>query len=157
MAAFNKYINAAIYNLLRHNNREVRNPSNTDIDPERAKQNYCLTPPDRGITLAENKEYYNQRLDEVYHYKRDTLVTCCEWIVTAPADLSKDQEAAFFRACYDFLNGQYDEENVFHCSVHYDEGVKNNQGDVVYGRPHMHYMFIPVVACEEKKGYTEKV
>ena len=73
MAAFRKHYNAAVYSLLKHNNREAQNPSNTDIDPARQKLNYNLTPPDRGNTLAENKEYYNNRLNEVYHYKRDTM------------------------------------------------------------------------------------
>lgn len=157
MAAFRKHYNAAVYSLLKHNNREAQNPSNTDIDPARQKLNYNLTPPDRGNTLAENKEYYNNRLNEVYHYKRDTLVTCGEWIVTAPVDLPKEQEGAFFKACYDFFNSKYGEKNVFHCSIHYDEGIKNDQGEIVWGKPHMHYMFIPVVSCPEKKGYIEKV
>lgn len=157
MAAFRKHYNAAVYSLLKHNNREALNPSNTDIDPKRQKFNYSLTPPDRGTTLAENKEYYSNRLNEVYHYKRDTLVTCGEWIVTAPIDLPKEQEEAFFKACYDFFNSKYGEKNVFHCSVHYDEGIKNDQGEVIWGKPHMHYMFIPIVSCPEKKGYTEKV
>ena len=46
---------------------------------------------------------------------------------------------------------------MFHCSIHYDEGIKNDQGEIVWGKPHMHYMFIPIVSCPEKKGYTEKV
>lgn len=157
MAAYKKHTNSAIFAVLRHNNREVRNPSNVDIDSERTKLNYNLTPPDRGNTVAENKEYYTKRLDEVYHYKRDTLVTCCEWVVTAPKDLPQSEEKAFFATCYDFFNAQYNEKNVIHCSIHYDEGIKNNQGKIVYGKPHMHYMFIPVVPCEEKHGYIEKV
>lgn len=157
MAAYQKHNNSAIFAVLRHNNREVKNPSNVDIDSERTKLNYNLTPVDRGNTVAENKEYYNKRLDEVYHYKRDTLVTCCEWVVTAPKDLPQSEENAFFKACYDFFNTQYGEKNVIHCSVHYDEGIKNDRGKIAYGKPHMHYMFIPVVPCEEKHGYMEKV
>lgn len=157
MAAYKKHNNAAVYGILKHNNRETQKPSNVDIDPQRTKLNYNLTPPDRGNTLAENKEYYNKRLDEVYHYKRDTLVTCCEWVITAPKELPQSEEKAFFAACYNFFNEQYGEKNVIHCSVHHDEGIKNDQGTVVYGKPHMHYMFIPVVSCEEKHGFVEKV
>lgn len=157
MAAYEKHNNAAVYGVLKHNNREILNSSNADIDPERKKLNYSLAPPDRGNTLATNKAYYNQRLDEVYHYKRDTLVTCCEWVITAPKELPQSEEKAFFAACYNFFNEQYGEKNVIHCSVHHDEGIKNDQGTVVYGKPHMHYMFIPIVPCEEKHGFTEKV
>lgn len=157
MAAYKKHNNAAVYGVLKHNNRETQKPSNVDIDPQRTKLNYNLAPPDRGNTLAENKAYYSQRLDEVYHYKRDTLVTCCEWVITAPKDLPESEEKAFFTACYDFFNTQYNEKNVIHCSIHYDEGIKNSQGKIVYGKPHMHYMFIPIVPCEEKHGFKEKV
>lgn len=157
MAAYKKHNNAAVHGVLKHNNREIQKSSNVDIDPERTKLNYNLAPPDRGNSLAENKEYYNQRLGEVYHYKRDTLVTCCEWVVTAPKELPVNEEKAFFMACYNFFNEQYGEKNVIHCSVHHDEGIKNDQGKVVYGKPHMHYMFIPVVPCEEKHGFKEKV
>ena len=157
MAAYKKHNNAAVYGVLKHNNRETQKPSNVDIDPQRTKLNYNLAPPDRGNTLAENKAYYSQRLDEVYHYKRDTLVICCEWVITAPKDLPESEEKAFFTACYNFFNEQYGEKNVIHCSVHCDEGIKNNQGKIVYGKPHVHYMFIPVVQCEEKHGFVEKV
>lgn len=157
MAAYQKHNNSAVFAILRHNNREVKNPSNIDIDPERQRLNYSLAPPSCGKTLAENRAYYNQRLDEVYHYKRDTLVTCCEWIITAPKELPESEEKAFFKACYDFFNTQYNEKNVIHCSIHYDEGIKNSQGKIVYGKPHMHYMFIPIVPCEEKHGFKEKV
>ena len=157
MAAYQKHTNTAVYNILRHNNREAKNPYNVDIDTERTKLNYSLTPLEHGNNLVSNKAYYNKRLSEVYHYKRNDLITCDEWIITAPVDLPKDQEQLFFKKCYEFLNSKYNEENCIHCSVHYDEGVKNDQGQVIHGRPHMHYMYIPVVPYTGTKNYTEKV
>lgn len=156
MAAYQKHNNSAVFGLLRHNNRETKNPSNIDIDSMRKKLNYSLAPPDRSNTLA-SKEYYDKRLSEVYRYRRDTLITCDEWIITAPQDLPKDQEAVFFKCCYEFLNHTYDEKNCIHCTVHHDEGIKNDQGTILYGRPHMHYMYIPIVPYTGTKAYTEKV
>ena len=156
MAAYQKHTNSAISRLLKHNNRETKNPSNVDIDSERRKLNYSLAPLDRINTVA-SKAYYDRRLSEIYHYKRDTLVTCDEWVITVPTDLPKDQESLFFKCCYEFLNRTYNEKNCIQCVVHYDEGIKNDQGTILYGRPHMHYMYIPVVPYTGTKDFTEKV
>lgn len=156
MAAYQKHNNSAVFGLLRHNNRETKNPSNVDIDPKRKKLNYSLAPPDRSTTLT-SKAYYENRLNEVYHYKRDTLITCDEWIVTAPTDLPQDQEKIFFEKCYEFLNSKYSEQNCIQCTIHYDEGIKDGKGNIIHGKPHMHYMYIPVVPYTGSKNYTEKV
>lgn len=151
MAAFDKYTDNAVIYELRHNTREnPRPPKNTDIDPERSQYNYSLHPADRGLTARENKDFYNQRMQEVYHYRRADVKTVCQWVITAPKDLSPKQEKAFFCETYNYLNSLYGEQNCIQAIVHYDEGVKNANGEIIAGQPHLHYMFIPVI---ENKGY----
>jgi len=158
MAAFEKYTDNAVIYEMRHNTREnPRPPKNVDIDPEKSKFNYSLHPKDRGSTARENKNYYNQRMKEVYHYNRADVKTACQWVITAPKDLSPEQEKAFFQETYNYLNSLYGERNCIQAVVHYDEGflVKNpetGKEDLQIGKPHLHYMFIPVV---ENKGYMK--
>ena len=158
MAAFEKYTDNAVIYKMRHNTREnPRPPKNVDIDSERSKFNYSLHPKDRGYTARENKNYYNQRMKEVYHYNRADVKTACQWVITAPKDLPPEQEKAFFQETYNYLNSLYGERNCIQAVVHYDEGflVKNpetGKEDLQIGKPHLHYMFIPVV---ENKGYMK--
>jgi len=153
MAAFEKYTDNAVIYEMRHNTREnPRPPKNVDIDPERTKNNYSLHLSDRGSTARENKTYYNQRMQEVYHYKRADVKTACQWVITAPKDLVPEMEEVFFMETYNYLNSLYGEQNCIQAIVHYDEGVKNSKGEILAGRPHMHYMFIPVI---KNKGYMK--
>lgn len=153
MAAFEKFTDNAVIFKMRHITRESpRPPKNIDIDPARSQNNYSLHPADRGSSARENKNYYNQRLKEVYHYKRADVKTACQWIITAPNDLSPEQEESFFRETYNYLNSLYGEKNCIQAIVHYDEGVRNKNGELIEGRPHLHYMFIPVI---ENKNYMQ--
>jgi hypothetical protein len=97
------------------------------------------------------------------------------WIVTAPKDLTTlEQEKAFFQSTYDFLESRYGKENVVQATVHYDEGkmekVKNRWGEyekdengeikkeLVLGRPHLHFDFIPVTEDKNQKHpQSEKI
>ena len=153
MAAFEKYTDNAVIYEMRHNTREnPRPPKNVDIDSDRSEYNYALHPADRGSTARENKDYYNQRMQEVYHYNRADVKTACQWVITAPKDLPPEQEEDFFRETYAYLNSLYGEENVLQAVVHYDEGIKNETGEIIAGQPHLHYMFVPVI---ENKGYMK--
>lgn len=153
MAAFEKYTNNYVVYALKHNTRENPRPSkNIDIDPTRTQYNYSLHPEDRGLTAKENKQYYNHRMQEVYHYNRADVKTACQWIITAPKDLAPEQEKAFFKESYNYLNSLYGEENCIQATIHYDEGVKNSDGKIIAGQPHLHYTFIPVI---ENKKYMK--
>lgn len=153
MAAMEKYTDSQVLYKLKHVTRESgKLPSNIDIDPTLSGQNYSLAPPDRGTTARENKRYYNRRLKEVYKYGRTDINTAVQWVITAPKDLSAEQEKDFFTESYRYLNSLYGEKNCIQCTVHIDEGVKDRFGNHVAGAHHMHYTFIPVV---ENKSFMK--
>ena len=143
MASIQKFKASEVSNQIRHIERTIENPSNEDIDKEKISEDYLLSP-DREMTSF---DYYKQRLSEVYVYKRADVNTLCGWVITAPQELKKENEEAFFKSCYEFLNNRYGEKNVVSCAVHKDES----------GQPHMHYLFIPVVEDKKHKDYDGKV
>lgn len=161
MASLEKYTTGQVSYILRHNTREhPKPPANIDIDPDRSKLNYTLTP-ERGKTARECKNYYNERLDEVYHMNRANIITAAQWVITAPKDLAAEQEEQFFQETFRYLNSLYGAENCIQCIVHYDEGVKGNDGKIIEGRPHLHYVFLPIVENQKymvanKKGNITK-
>lgn len=144
MASIQKYTHNDVVYMLRHNSRECPRPaSNTDIDPARTPSNYSLLP-DRAAASS-CREYYRQRLDEIYHMQRRDIVTACQWVITAPQDLAAEQERDFFECTRDYLNSIYGADNCIQAIVHTDEGVKDRDGNIIAGRAHLHYIFIPVV------------
>ena len=161
MASVEKYTAGSVSYELRHNTREDPHPSsNKEIDPERIHLNYHLD--DHGETAREARDYYNARMKELSCYDRKDINTICQWVCTAPKDLPKEQEEAFFRETYNYLNSLYGEKNCIQAVVHRDEGVKDREGNVVEGQAHLHYIFIPVVENPkfdpaEKAAYFEKV
>ncbi len=170
MASVTKCTNQEVSYHLRHNSREnPRTPGNPDIDLSRKGKNYYLTPEDHGRSARGCRMYYKKRLSEIYVFGRSDVVTACEWVITAPRDLSIDQYDAFFRCSYEFLNSLYGEKNCIQAVVHNDEGVKDGSGQIVEGKAHMHYLFIPAVENQkymkptksgkltEAAGYQEKL
>lgn len=152
MASIEKYTAGQVSYMLRHNSRETpKPPSNIDIDPTRSALNYTLAP-ERGTTARACKNYYNDRLNAVYHMNRSDIITAAQWVITAPKDLAADQEERFFRETFNYLNSLYGEKNCIQCVVHYDEGVKGNDGQIIAGRSHLHYVFLPIV---ENKQYMQ--
>lgn len=144
MASIAKYTHGDVIYMLRHNSRECPRPaSNTDIDPSRTPNNYTLLP-DR-ITADSCREYYRQRLDEVYHMQRRDIVTACQWVITTPQDLDPALERDFFECTMDYLNGLYGADNCVQAIVHRDEGIKDQDGNLIAGRAHLHYIFMPVI------------
>lgn len=171
MASVEKFTHGAVVNQLRHNDRLIERDANTDIDSRRTALNYSLTPV-RGMS---SYAYYKQRKSELYVYGRADVKTMAGWIVTAPKDLTTlEQEKVFFQNTYDFLESRYGKENVVQAMVHYDEGkmekVKNRWGEyekdekgelkkeLVLGRPHLHFDFIPVTQDKNPKhSQSEKI
>ena len=72
--------------------------------------------------------------------KRADVNVMCDWIVTAPKELTPEELPLFFNETYKFLNDRYGKENVISAYVHMDETT-----------PHIHYAFVPVV-IDKKKG-----
>lgn len=52
MAAVEKFSTTAICNILRHNNRQIANPSNKDIDPLQSQKNYSLLNQQKVVTTC---------------------------------------------------------------------------------------------------------
>jgi len=129
MASVQKYAETAVVNILRHNSREVQNPSNKDINPDKYNKNYKLSP-ERDIS---DYSYYKERLSQLYRYGRADVKTLCGWVVTAPKDLPIEKHLSFFHETYNFLENRYGRENTVQAIVHNDES----------GQPHLHYCFIP--------------
>ena len=142
MASVEKYKKTAVVNLLRHNLREIKNPSNTDIDPARAHLNYSLIK-NRNIS---DYDFFLQRLEQLYCYGRDNVNVLCGWVITAPEELVTEQEhKKFFELVHIFLMQKYGQCNMVQSIVHADEA----------GRQHLHWNFLP--ATPDKKHGGEKV
>ena len=133
MAAVKKFTSSAARNQIRHIERQIENPSNPDIDREKADLNYFLSP-DRGIT---NYQYLEKLKNEVYIYGRKDVKILAGWIITQPAELPEKDSEKFFETCYGFLNDTYvgGEAACVSAVVHADESGQ---------RPHMHYLFVPL-------------
>lgn len=178
MAAIEKYScgSAGISNLLKHNSRDIIHSSNPDIQPDLSDLNYCLTPQDRGVS---EYDYYKQRLSEVYVYNRKDVVTLCGIVCTLPAEIPLDdteQINRFFSTTNDFLSDRYGGENgrnVISSWVHFDEGKRlpvydrftgeplldengSVQTELVVGRPHLHFDFIPVASVDLEHELSKK-
>lgn len=142
MASVEKYTEPKVLNQIKHIERQFASNSNKDIVAELTEKNYALTP-DRGMST---KQYYLKRKSELYAYGRDNLVTGFGWVITAPAELPTNKQELFFRSCYEFVAERYGgEQNVIAAQVHYDEGVRDENGNLIAGQPHMHMLTIPVV------------
>lgn len=158
MANIQKFKTTDVVTLLRHNAREIANPTNPDIDPSRSHLNYSVGP-EQGKPAY---EIYRDRLRELYVYGRRDVVTMVGVVVTVPKELQTDAEQCeFFEATYDFLSARYGERNVVQAIVHMDEGktvfVRNADGSKILdengkpvrelklGAPHLHFNFIPAV------------
>lgn len=147
MASVIKMTAGQVPGLLRHNTRELFYPAqNEEIDPNLTHLNYNLGPYEGA---KESKSYYKQRLSEVYVYGRKNVITACQWVCTAPKDLPQEEEEKFFQETYNFLNSLYGRENCIQCTVHYDEGIRDKDGQIIEGRPHLHYVFIPAIENEK--------
>ena len=136
MAHVAKYNQSAVGHMLKHYSRES-NATNESIDPTRTPLNYNLAPPHPNQT---DYEFLQERLKQVKVQKRKDVNLMCDWIVTAPKDLPKEEHAAFFKAAYEFLEGKYGKANTISAWVHADEVT-----------PHLHYCFCPIVKSINKK------
>ena len=185
MASVKKFTEGAVVNQLRHCNRQIEKDSNRDIDPDRTQYNKSLTP-DRNMT--EYEYYKQRKSELYCYGRADVktmagwIVTAPEELGKLwkegkkqpdPEVLQKINE--FFEKTAEFLTQRYGAENVISITTHFDEGkmekvkdrwtgepVKDENGKVkeelVLGRPHLHFNFIPVVADTNKKHtQTEKI
>ena len=138
MAHYEKYTKGAMGHMLSHYDRSEPS-SKSNIDPLRTHLNYNLADKDQPLNQL---DYIHKRLSEVKVLKRKDVKVLCDWIVTAPQELTNDFTRQFFEITYNFAVKRYGKENVVSAYVHMDEVT-----------PHMHFAFIPIV---EDKKYSEK-
>ncbi len=136
MAHVEKYTRGAMGHMLAHYNR-TKASSTSLIDPARTPLNYNLAETDQPLSQL---DFIHKRLSEIKVLNRKDVNVFCDWIVTAPQELSENEYADFFRETYNFLNNRYGKENVISAYVHMDES-----------QPHIHYAFVPV-AIDKKKN-----
>ena len=139
---------ASVEYTLHHCFRSFNKPSrNKEIDATLTRNNYSLTPESRGNTTGECMEYYKRLLENTFIYGKGAdreIVKCLEWSIQAPADLAPEQKPEFFKACYDYMNSLYGEENCIAAVVHTDEIMRNAKGERV-SHDHLHYLAVPRV------------
>jgi len=136
MAHVSKYTRAAMGHMQAHYNRSANNISNPEIKPELTEQNYNLAPKRE----MSEKDFINQRCEEVKALKRQNVNVMCDWVLTAPKDLPKASYKDFFQESYNFMAERYGgEKNVVSAYVHMDET-----------QPHMHFSFVPIKNDLEK-------
>ncbi|SKC04160.1 Plasmid recombination enzyme [Lachnospiraceae bacterium] len=143
MASVEKFTTDEICNMLRHNSRTIKNPSNRDIDPANSVNNYSFPMEHYGMT---DYEYYKKLVRKNYIYGRGTIrekkaITGCGWVVTLPKEIygNSEKEHIFFAAVYDFVAKRVGKENLINNAVHYDEK----------GLPHIHIIFVPITNLDK--------
>lgn len=139
MAHLEKYNRAAVGHLIAHYDRQAENIGNESVDRTRSHLNYNLA---AELQPQRQGDFIKQRCSEVKVQKRKDVNVMCTWVVTAPQDLPEAEQAAFFKAAFDFMAARYGQENVISAYVHMDETT-----------PHMHFAFVPVVEDKKKGGF----
>lgn len=136
MAHLEKYTAAAAGHMLAHYDRS-HSSSTSNIDESRTHLNYNLAEKDQPLSCL---DFLHKRMSEIKVLKRANVNVMCDWVVTAPEDLTEEELPVFFDECYKFLNARYGKDNLISAPVHMDETS-----------PHLHYNFVPVVK-DKKNG-----
>ena len=139
MAHLEKYSKAAIGHLIAHYDRQAENIGNESVDRTRSHLNYNLA---AELQPMKQGDFIKQRCSEVKVQNRKDVNVMCTWVLTAPKDLPESEQAAFFKAAFDFMADRYGRENVISAYVHMDETTS-----------HMHFAFVPVVEDKKKGGF----
>ena len=141
MAHVEKFTARAVVNQIRHIERQIEHPSNTDINPEKSDFNYSFVSRD-----ISSYDYFLRRKSELYCYGRDDVRLLGGWVVTVPKELPSEQHRDFFEAVHEFLINRYGgERNCVQSIVHNDETT-----------PHLHFLFIPT-STDTKHIQGEKI
>ena len=117
MAHIEKYTAAATGHMLAHYDR-THSSSTSLIDESRTALNHNLAGIDQPLPQL---DFLHKRLGEIKVMKRADVNVMCDWIVTAPKELSSEELPLFFNETYKFLNARYGKENVISAYVHMDK------------------------------------
>lgn len=138
MAHVMKHTKAACGHMFGHFDRQTERISNENLDRTRTHLNYNLATHQQ----MDQGEFVRKRCSEVHCQNRKDVNVMVSWVVTAPKDLPQNEEKAFFKAAYDFLEDRYGKDNVVSAYVHMDEVT-----------PHMHFAFVPVTYDQKRDRY----
>ena len=130
-----KYNRGVMGHMLGHYDR-THPGSKSQIDDTKTHLNYNLAAEEQPLPQL---DFIHQRLTEVKVHKRKDVNVFCDWVVTAPKELSGNEYDTFFHEAYSFMSQRYGKENVISAYVHMDES-----------QPHMHFAFIPVTTDKKK-------
>lgn len=133
-----KYKNGNVAGLQRHNQRENKSYSNTDIDINKSSFNYDL--------VNEQLISFNKKIKNIIDTKRKAdralrkdAVVYCECIISSDNDFFKnlelEEQKRFFDVSLKFLENRIGKDNLVSATVHLDETT-----------PHMHFGFVPMNA-----------
>lgn len=128
MAHLTKYKATQIAPMSRHWKRENKNYSNENIRQEFSYLNYNLAP-------ERDYAWLNNYVKEHQSKANSRLNVLCDWVVTAPVELTEPKEQQrFFEETYQFLKKRYNHaDNIYSAYVHMDETT-----------PHLHFAFVPI-------------
>lgn len=138
MAHNAKYTRGAMGHMLAHYDR-THGSSTSKINEDLTYLNYNLAAEQQSLNQL---EFIHKRLGEVKLQNRKDVNVLCDWIVTAPKELTEQEHSLFFKETFHFLQKRYGAENTVSAYVHMDETT-----------PHMHYAFIPVTKDKKKGRY----
>ncbi|MBO6309005.1 MAG: plasmid recombination protein [Oribacterium sp.] len=130
-----KYNRGVMGHMLGHYDR-THPGSKSQIDDTKTHLNYNLAAEEQPLPQL---DFIHQRLTEVKVHKRKDVNVFCDWVVTAPKELSEHEYDTFFNETYSFMSKRYGKDNVISAYVHMDES-----------QPHMHFAFIPVTTDKKK-------
>lgn len=144
MANVEKFVLSEAGRLLSHCSRTQKNLGE-HIDSSRTSQNYNLA--DGLHNEYTDYQFLKHRIygPGVRMLNRANVKVACSWAVTIPKDLldeEPDRTKEFFEKAYDFFKERHGEENIISAYVHMDEY-----------RPHMHFIFVPIVEEKNRPGY----
>ncbi|MBC9710033.1 MAG: plasmid recombination protein [Enterococcus sp.] len=136
MAHMEKFGKAAAANMIHHYERDrTATLLRENINIELTRENYDLGEM-RGY------DYIRDRIAEVEEEQgravRKDANVLCDWVITAPKELPREECREFFENCREFIADRYGEDNIVGAWVHMDES-----------RPHMHCGIVPVVERED--------
>ena len=148
MAQIEKYTMRQAVAIIGHCERTGGSHSNTNIDPERTKDNYSLWPKDAPDQMRFDTEIpgqssaryayqrMQQRLSEVSRLQRRDVNVLCDWCIHLGVDVPPgyENQRRFFEACVRYICDLYGSENIMYAWVHMDEDT-----------PHIHIGFVPIV------------
>lgn len=129
-----KFKNADLQGIQKHNQRQAKNSSNKDIDPERTKLNYDLVNQEK---IKYESAIKSKIAERVKRKTRDNSVVLCEFLISASPEymqqLSPEEQKRYFQTSLEHIQEKYGQQNVLYASVHMDEA-----------NPHMHLGITPI-------------